>query len=175
MGIMRKKFSGSMRSTRTGTDLLVNCPHPVPTAIELAIKPRPYLNLDPDLDLALSEEIKSKSKGKSWMSEGSVSRLNSTVVHTGPLPVSTCLAWALPPGRSAGFQTCSIADFQVGRAWKFAACRGCLALRRFGNLRYSRLGSLRYAKQVLELNRRTVANDWIPQRISSLSKSVPLN
>ena len=39
---------------------------------------------------------------------------------------------------SAGFQTCCIADFQVGQ-------RICLrTVRGFGNPRHSRLGSLRY-------------------------------
>jgi len=40
--------------------------------------------------------------------------------------------------RSAGFQTCRIADFQIGRASKQRG--GC----GFGNPRYGRLGSLRY-------------------------------
>ena len=39
---------------------------------------------------------------------------------------------------SAGFQTCCVADFQIGRASKM---RG---VRRFRNLRYGRLGRLRY-------------------------------
>src|SRR4051812_45571535 len=44
--------------------------------------------------------------------------------------------------RSAGFQTCCIADFQIGMPFaKPLACR-------FRNLRHSRLGSLRY----LEIN-----------------------
>src|ERR1035441_566849 len=47
--------------------------------------------------------------------------------------------------RSADFQVCRIADFQVGRA------RRCVddearCIRRFGNLRYGRLGNLRYAR-----------------------------
>ena len=52
--------------------------------------------------------------------------------------------------RSAGFQTCCIADFQIGRAAEFrarAADRGVAggrAARGFGNPRHSRLGSLRY-------------------------------
>jgi hypothetical protein len=44
------------------------------------------------------------------------------------------------PKRSAGFQTCCIADIHVGSSSNctpFALCR-------FGNLRYGRLGSLRY-------------------------------
>ena len=40
--------------------------------------------------------------------------------------------------RTAGFQTCCLADFQIGRASKSRGVRG------FGNPRYSRLGSLRY-------------------------------
>ena len=40
--------------------------------------------------------------------------------------------------RNAGFQTCGLADFQIGRASKMRGARG------FGNPRYSRLGSLRY-------------------------------
>lgn len=40
--------------------------------------------------------------------------------------------------RSAGFQTCCDADFQIGRA------RNVFWPRRFENLRYSRLGGLRY-------------------------------
>ena len=40
--------------------------------------------------------------------------------------------------RTAGFQTCCIADFLIVRA---AEWRG---VRRFGNPRYSRLGSLRH-------------------------------
>jgi outer membrane lipoprotein-sorting protein len=39
---------------------------------------------------------------------------------------------------SAGFQTCCVADFQVGMI------NGCRAVSGFGNPRYSRLGSLRY-------------------------------
>ena len=41
-------------------------------------------------------------------------------------------------GRSAGFQTCCIADFQIGGGVRRGAVGG------FGNPRYSRLGSLRY-------------------------------
>jgi hypothetical protein len=41
--------------------------------------------------------------------------------------------------RTAGFPTCCVADFQIGRA---SNRRG---VRRFGNLRYSSLGRLRYA------------------------------
>jgi hypothetical protein len=44
------------------------------------------------------------------------------------------------PKRSAGFQTCCIADIHVGTPWNLSA----FPLRRFGNLRYGRLGSLRY-------------------------------
>ena len=40
--------------------------------------------------------------------------------------------------RTAGFQTCCLADFQIGRASNGRGVRG------FGNPRYSRLGSLRY-------------------------------
>jgi len=40
--------------------------------------------------------------------------------------------------RSAGFQTCRLADFQIGRVSKRRGVRG------FGNPRYSKLGSLRY-------------------------------
>jgi hypothetical protein len=40
--------------------------------------------------------------------------------------------------RSAGFQTCRIADFQIGRVSRWRGVCG------FGNPRYSRLGSLRY-------------------------------
>jgi hypothetical protein len=44
------------------------------------------------------------------------------------------------PGRlwrcSAGFQTCSIADFQVGRASETAEGNGIRNIRRFRNLRY---------------------------------------
>jgi spore coat protein H len=43
-----------------------------------------------------------------------------------------------PKSRSAGFQTCRTADFQIGIAPVLAGTR------RLGNLRYSRLGSLRY-------------------------------
>src|SRR5437588_13047355 len=46
--------------------------------------------------------------------------------------------------RSAGFQTCRIADFQVGRAWNSTAGLILTAIRRFGNPRYSRFGNLRY-------------------------------
>ncbi len=54
------------------------------------------------------------------------------------------------PGRcSAGFQTCCIADFQIGRASDFATVRG------FGNPRYSRLGGLRY---VLVLGQQTLTS-----------------
>jgi hypothetical protein len=42
------------------------------------------------------------------------------------------------PLGSAGFQTCCIADFPVGRTSGSCASSG------FGNPRYSRLGSLRY-------------------------------
>src|SRR5947209_14649479 len=44
--------------------------------------------------------------------------------------------------RSAGFQTCRIADFQVGRAWNSTAGLMLTAIRRFGNPRYSRFGNL---------------------------------
>src|SRR5437588_12913857 len=47
--------------------------------------------------------------------------------------------------RSAGFQTCRIADFQVGMAWNSTAGLILTAIRRFGNPRYSRFGNLRYA------------------------------
>src|SRR5437588_1633745 len=47
--------------------------------------------------------------------------------------------------RSAGFQTCRIADFQVGMAWNSTAGLMLTAIRRFGNPRYSRFGNLRYA------------------------------
>src|SRR5947209_12377747 len=40
------------------------------------------------------------------------------------------------PVRSAGFQTCRIADFQVGRAWNSTAGLILTAIRRFGNLRF---------------------------------------
>ena len=48
-----------------------------------------------------------------------------------------------PQPRSADFQICRIADFQVGRVRKYA---GVLSqyIRRFGNLRYGRFGNLRY-------------------------------
>src|SRR5437588_10396478 len=46
--------------------------------------------------------------------------------------------------RSAGFQTCRIADFQVGTAWNSTAGLILTAIRRFGNPRYSRFGNLRY-------------------------------
>src|SRR5947209_6088776 len=47
--------------------------------------------------------------------------------------------------RSAGFQTCRIADFQVGVAWNSTAGLMLTAIRRFGNPGYSRFGNLRYA------------------------------
>jgi len=43
-----------------------------------------------------------------------------------------------PSRRSAGFPTCCIADFQIGRASQWRGVRG------FGNPRYGRLGSLRH-------------------------------
>ena len=45
---------------------------------------------------------------------------------------------------SAGFRTCCIADFPVGRASAIRNGENCSSARRFGNPRYSRLGSLRY-------------------------------
>src|SRR5581483_5041407 len=56
---------------------------------------------------------------------------------------------ALPPERptstcSAGFQTCRIADFQIGSASKPRERRKVRPASGFGNPRYSRLGSLRY-------------------------------
>ena len=45
--------------------------------------------------------------------------------------------------RSAGFQTCCIADFQIGRVSQWRGVRG------FGNPRYSRLGSLRYGSSAV--------------------------
>jgi hypothetical protein len=53
-----------------------------------------------------------------------------------------CPAAPTARNRSAGFQTCCIADFQIG--WAF----DCRAPGRFGNRRYSRLGSLRYRPAV---------------------------
>src|SRR5581483_4657439 len=50
-------------------------------------------------------------------------------------PPSTC---------SAGFQTCRIADFQIGSASKPRERRKVRPASGFGNPRYSRLGSLRY-------------------------------
>jgi len=46
--------------------------------------------------------------------------------------------------RSAGFQTCCIAGFQVGRALETDEFVECSTVRRFRNLRYSRFGNLRY-------------------------------
>jgi hypothetical protein len=44
------------------------------------------------------------------------------------------------PNRSAGFQTCCIADIHVGKPRNLSP----FTRRRFGNPRYGRLGSLRY-------------------------------
>ncbi len=46
--------------------------------------------------------------------------------------------------RSAGFQTCCIADFPVGSATTIRSGENCSSARGFGNPRYSRLESLRY-------------------------------
>jgi hypothetical protein len=54
-------------------------------------------------------------------------------------PLRPCLAGTFHSRRcGAGFQACCIADFQVGSTPDVSERR------RFGNLRYGRLGSLRY-------------------------------
>ena len=58
------------------------------------------------------------------------------------------------PKRSAGFETCGIADIRVGRPWNCSA----FARRRFGNLRHGRLGSpmpLGFASRQAPQNRAT--------------------
>ena len=72
--------------------------------------------------------------------------VNSILCRTIPKETSAKL-------RSAGFQTCCVADFQVGNAWKLRTIRG------FGNPRHSRLGSLRYADRVLQ---RSPKGLWAP-------------
>ena len=53
------------------------------------------------------------------------------------------------PPRSAGFQTCCIADFQIGGASELQARAASTTASGFGNPRYSRLGSLRYGVLLL--------------------------
>ena len=57
------------------------------------------------------------------------------------LITTECIKYFTFSQRSAGFQTCCIADFQAGGAWKLRKTGG------FGNPRYGRLGSPRYKKR----------------------------
>ena len=77
--------------------------------------------------------------------------------HGGRVRTRTYLFSAdLPRLGSAGFQTCCIADFQVG----FAA----IAVRGFGNPRHGRLGSLRHTKQLHAHAMHVVAGRELPAR-----------
>jgi hypothetical protein len=57
------------------------------------------------------------------------------------------------PTRTAGFQTCCIADFQIGWAWWFVGVLDWQTANGFGNPRYSRLGSLRNDTRRQSMNR----------------------
>ena len=55
------------------------------------------------------------------------------------------MTYSEPAGRSADFQICRIADFQVGGVQRCVRIES-QCIRRFGNLRYGRFGNPRYVK-----------------------------
>ena len=80
-----------------------------------------------------------------------------------PERMSGDLRRAAAQSSSAGFQTCCIADFQVGRAQETRSVEGLQSVDRFGNPRSrcaSRLGSLRY--NALERHGAVIPADGAP-------------
>jgi hypothetical protein len=84
--------------------------------------------MDPD-DPAGPSIMELPNANRSWRPAASPDR---------PTPARTLIGRRGQRRRSAGFQTCRIADFQIGRVSPWRGVCG------FGNPRYSRLGSLRY-------------------------------
>ncbi len=113
----------------------------VPKVTSTTARPTPRSAAVSQRPAAAAPHRRTRAKAATWLDVG---RAAADPARRGTQPRSTYRP------RSAGFQTCCIADFQIGRGRAFRAratsrgVAGDRTARGFGNPRYSRLGSLRY-------------------------------